>query len=191
MRPSEARAPSTPAAIMLGRVVRVVEDAVHAVVAILLAALCVALVIETVHYFAVVLRAGDGMTELVLRVLEQTLLLFILAELLHTVAIAVEHRGALDPIPFLVVGLVAAIRSVLVLTAEAERSFRWNPEGIELLILMALILVLAVTAVVWRQSRTWDEVPATSPPERERGRRGGPGAGRQRLRNRPSAPSGP
>jgi uncharacterized membrane protein (DUF373 family) len=155
----------TRAGILLGRVVRIIEDVVHAVVAILLAALCVVLVIETVQRFAVVLERGYGLTEVVLAVLEQTLLLFILAELLHTVAIAVEHRGALDPVPFLVVGLVAAIRSVLILTAEAERSFQWNPQGIELLILMALILVLAVTAVVWRRSLPAGP-PATPPPVR-------------------------
>jgi uncharacterized membrane protein (DUF373 family) len=85
-------------------------------------------------------------------VLDETLLLFIVAELLHTVAIALRHRGALDPEPFLVVGLVAGIRRVLILTAEAEQSFRWNPEGIELLILMTLILVLAVATYVWRRS---------------------------------------
>jgi hypothetical protein len=58
----------------------------------------------------------------------------------------------LDPEPFLVVGLVAGIRRVLVVTGEAEQSFRWNPEGIELLILMLLILVMAITTYAWRRS---------------------------------------
>jgi uncharacterized membrane protein (DUF373 family) len=86
-----------------------------------------------------------------LTVLEEALLLFIVAELLHTVAITLRHRGALDPEPFLVVGLVAGIRRVLVVTGEAEQSFRWNPEGIELLILMSLILVMVITTYAWRR----------------------------------------
>ncbi|GAA1254159.1 hypothetical protein GCM10009609_16890 [Pseudonocardia aurantiaca] len=150
--PGDAHIMPTGVAAVVGRAVRATEDVVHVVVAILLAVLGVVLVVDTVRYIAVVLAGPYNLPEIVLTVLEQTLLLFIVAELLHTVAIAVEHRGALDPLPFLVVGLVAAIRSVLILTAEAERSFQWNPQGIELLILMALILVLAVTAVVWRHS---------------------------------------
>ncbi|GAA1270069.1 hypothetical protein GCM10009609_36440 [Pseudonocardia aurantiaca] len=67
--------------------------------------------------------------------------------------------------PFLVVGLVAAVRSVLILTAAAERSFQWNPQGIQLVILMALILVMALTAVVWRHSIRLDaEQPPAAPP---------------------------
>jgi hypothetical protein len=41
---------------------------------------------------------------------------------------------------------------VLIVTAEAGRPFRWNPHGIELLILMALILVMAGTTLLWRYS---------------------------------------
>jgi uncharacterized membrane protein (DUF373 family) len=163
--PGDAHVIPSGAVAVLGRAIRVTEDVVHAVVAILLAVLGVVLVVDTVRYIAVVLTGPYNLPEIVLTVLEQTLLLFIVAELLHTVAIAVEHRGALDPVPFLVVGLVAAIRSVLILAAEAERSFQWNPQGIELLILMALILVLAVTAVVWRHSiRLGAEEPAQPQP---------------------------
>jgi uncharacterized membrane protein (DUF373 family) len=140
---------------LLARIVRAIEigeDSIHAIVSVLLLVLGVALVVDTVHHTVVILAGAYNLPVIVLGVLDETLLLFIIAELLHTVAIALRHRGALDPEPFLVVGLVAGIRRVLILTAEAEQSFRWNPEGIELLILMALILVMAVTTYVWRNS---------------------------------------
>ncbi|MGA6225275.1 phosphate-starvation-inducible PsiE family protein [Streptomyces umbrinus] len=60
--------------------------------------------------------------------------------------------SSLDAEPFLVVGLIAGIRKVLIVTAEAEKSFRWNVEGIELLILAGLILVMATAVCVWRRS---------------------------------------
>ena len=61
---------------------------------------------------------------------------------------------------FLVVGLVAGIRKVLIVTAEAEKSFRWNVEGIEPLILAGLILVMATAVYVWRRStRPGDDFP--------------------------------
>ncbi|MFD7142278.1 transposase [Streptomyces sp. NPDC059919] len=66
----------------------------------------------------------------------------------------------LDAEPFLVVGLIAGIRKVLIVTAESEKSFRWNVEGIELLILAGLILVMATAGYVWRRSaRPGDHFP--------------------------------
>ncbi|MCA1708273.1 MAG: phosphate-starvation-inducible PsiE family protein [Actinobacteria bacterium] len=80
--------------------------------------------------------------------------------MLHAVAIAIKHGGALDPGPFILVGLVVGIRRVLILTADAEQAFHWDPQGIELLILIALILVMAITTLVWRRSmRPHDEAP--------------------------------
>jgi uncharacterized membrane protein (DUF373 family) len=132
------------------RAIKIVEDAIHVVVAVLLTALGVALIVYTVRQIALVLAGHYDVPATVLAVLNETLLLFIVAELLHTVAIAIKHGGALDPEPFIVVGLVAGIRRVLILTAEAEQAFHWNPQGIELLILMALILVMAIATLVWR-----------------------------------------
>lgn len=135
------------------RAIEIGEDSIHVMVSIMLLVLGLVLTIDTVRHIVVILsRPPFDLPVVALGVLDETLLLFIVAELLHTVAIALRHRGALDPEPFLVVGLVAGIRRVLILTAEAEQSFRWNPEGIELLILMTLILVLAVATYVWRRS---------------------------------------
>jgi uncharacterized membrane protein (DUF373 family) len=50
------------------------------------------------------------------------------------------------------VGLVAGIRRVLIVTAEAEQSFQWNLQGIELLVLIGLILAMAFTTYLWRRS---------------------------------------
>jgi uncharacterized membrane protein (DUF373 family) len=138
---------------LLARAVRVIEfteDVVHVMVWVLLVVIGLLLVFDTARHISAVLTDGHDLQATVIAILEETLLLFIVAELLHTVAIAVEHRGALDPLPFLVVAMVAAIRSVLIVTAEAETGFLWNPQGVELLILIVLILALALTAVVWR-----------------------------------------
>jgi uncharacterized membrane protein (DUF373 family) len=135
------------------------ENTLHIVVSILLGALGVALVADTVRHVVVVLAGPYNLPAIVLGVLEEALLLFIVAELLHTVAIALRHRGALDPEPFLVVGIVAGIRRVLIVTAEAEPSFSWNPQGVELLILMALILVMTVATFVWRRASRAPRAP--------------------------------
>jgi uncharacterized membrane protein (DUF373 family) len=174
------------------RVIEITEDLVHLVVWVLLVVIGVLLVVDTARHIAEALAGAPNLQEIVIGILEETLLLFIVAELLHTVAIAVEHRGALDPLPFLVVAMIAAIRSVLVVTAEAETAFQWNPQGIELLILIVLILALAITAVVWRYATRlgaeplWaaPTVPGAGPDNRQepraqdpRGRPGAPSAG--------------
>jgi hypothetical protein len=92
------------------RAIKVAEDAIHVVVAVLLTALGVALIVYTMRQIAVVLTGHYDMPATMLAILNETLLLFIVAELLHTVAIAIKHGSALDPGLFIVVGLVAGIR---------------------------------------------------------------------------------
>jgi uncharacterized membrane protein (DUF373 family) len=136
----------------LARAITVTEDCIHLVVAVLLAALALALIADTVRQIVVILSGPYRVLGLIPPILDETLLLFIVAELLHTVAVAIRHGGALDPEPFIVVGMVAGIRRLLILTAAAEQAFHWNPQGIEMVILIALILVMAVTVLVWRRA---------------------------------------
>ncbi|WP_112467937.1 phosphate-starvation-inducible PsiE family protein [Streptomyces triticisoli] len=128
---------------------QLVEDGIHLVVAALLVLLAGLLTVGVVHD---VIRSIQGPYQtVVLSALDISLVLFIVAELLHTVRLTIRNQ-TLDAEPFLVVGLIAGIRRVLIVTAEAEKSFRWNVEGIELLVLAGLILVMATAVYVWRRS---------------------------------------
>jgi uncharacterized membrane protein (DUF373 family) len=135
----------------LQRLLQLVEDGIHILVAALLAAVAALLVVDTTRGLVSQLMRPYDALSLVLTVLDKALVLFIVAELLHTVRITIQKR-TLDAGPFLVVGLIAGIRRVLIVTAQAERSFQWNPQGIELVILIALILVMAVTILIWRRA---------------------------------------
>ncbi|MGW7608594.1 phosphate-starvation-inducible PsiE family protein [Streptomyces sp. NPDC054766] len=91
--------------------------------------------------------------------MDNGLVLFIVAELLHTVRLTIRNQ-TLDAEPFPVVGLIAGIRKVLIVTTGAEKSFRRNIEGIELLILAGLIHVMATAVYVWRRpTRPGDYLP--------------------------------
>jgi uncharacterized membrane protein (DUF373 family) len=164
---------------MMARAVRAIEfteDVVHVMVWGLLVVIGLLLLLDTGRHVIAVLTDGRDLQATVISILEETLLLFIVAELLHTVAIAVEHRGALDPLPFLVVAMVAAIRSVLIVTAEAEAAFQWNPQGVELVLLIVLILALALTAAVWRHATRLEAEHRSIAPASP-GERAGQGAG--------------
>jgi phosphate starvation-inducible membrane PsiE len=142
------------------RVFEAAEDVIHVVVAVLLLGLALALIGDAARGVATAIRGPDTALTIVFTVLDKTLILFIVAEFLHTVRITIQNRGRVDAEPFLVVGMIAGVRRVLVVTAQTEIGFRWNPEGIELLVLVALILAMAVSVLAWRRStRRGDKPP--------------------------------
>lgn len=128
------------------------EDLIHMAVAMLLVILGGILLAGVIGDLVDAVQGPYDQATITLSALDNSLVLFIVAELLHTVRLTIRNR-TLDAEPFLVVGLIAGIRKVLIVTAESERSFRWNPQGIELVILAALILVMALAVWVWRLSR--------------------------------------
>jgi hypothetical protein len=96
-----------------------------------------------------------------LLVLDQLLVVLMLVEILHTVRISI-HSHFLVTEPFLVVGLIASIRRVLVITLEAAtltKGGAWSAEGasifrasmIELGLLGLLILILVFSITLLRR----------------------------------------
>ncbi|MFF7203017.1 phosphate-starvation-inducible PsiE family protein [Streptomyces sp. NPDC008141] len=138
------------------RLLQTVEDAIHLIVAVLLVLLAGLLTIGVVDDVVDAIQGPYHEETIVLSALDNSLVLFIVAELLHTVRLTIRNQR-LDAEPFLVVGLIAGIRKVLIVTAEADKSFRWNVQGIELLVLMGLILVMATAVYVWRRSTRPDD----------------------------------
>jgi uncharacterized membrane protein (DUF373 family) len=85
--------------------------------------------------------------------LERCLLLFIIAELLYTLSL-LEGGGRILVEPFLFIGLIAVVRRVLVVTAEAEINDQQSVVdfAIEIGALAALALVLALAIHFLRAS---------------------------------------
>lgn len=96
-----------------------------------------------------------------LLVLDQLLVVLMLVEIMHTVRISI-HSHFLVTEPFLVVGLIACIRRVLVITLEAAtltKGGTWTTEGAaifrasmyELALLGFLVLVLVISIALLRR----------------------------------------
>jgi uncharacterized membrane protein (DUF373 family) len=102
------------------------------------------------HLLALNLSAAD-----VIRLIEQLLLILLIFEILYTVQVTFREH-TLAPEPFLVIGLIAGIRRVLVITAELAEP-RYTEEAmfrvlmIELGVLTGMILVLVASLVVLRR----------------------------------------
>jgi uncharacterized membrane protein (DUF373 family) len=96
-----------------------------------------------------------------LHVLEQLLLVLMVIEILHTVRISIRSH-VLVAEPFLIVGLIASIRRVLVISLQATTltvNGKWVPDGVgifnasmlELGLLGLLIMILVGSIVLMRR----------------------------------------
>jgi uncharacterized membrane protein (DUF373 family) len=104
-----------------------------------------------------------GAPEEIIITIDRLLFALMLLEILHTVRVSIRE-GTLTPEPFLVVGLIASIRRVLVITlgsSQATHPGNWTPEVqeqfdasmLELGVLCVLILVMVVAIFMLRRGR--------------------------------------
>lgn len=100
--------------------------------------------------------------EALLKIVDRLLFVLMLAEILHTVRVSIRS-GTLTCEPFLIVGLIASIRRVLVITLESSQSTpgkatdpghmeMFQSSMIELGVLGALILVMVVSIYLVRRA---------------------------------------
>ncbi|MBA4115013.1 MAG: phosphate-starvation-inducible PsiE family protein [Rubrobacter sp.] len=95
----------------------------------------------------------EGPLETALTVLDRVLLIFIFVELLNTIEIIVRENEIVAE-PFLLIGLIAVVRRILLVTAEAEQNLA--PENfqnlvLELGVLTALVISLAGALYITRR----------------------------------------
>jgi uncharacterized membrane protein (DUF373 family) len=112
----------------------------------------------------------------VLELLDVLLLVFIVVELLFAVRTTIEKRELVAE-PFLLVGIIASIKEIVVLSVEAAgvagRGSQFDDRMVEIGVLGVLVLLLGVTAfMLRRKEREPDEGerPAAEPPAGARSR---------------------
>jgi uncharacterized membrane protein (DUF373 family) len=145
-----------------GKVFLRVEVSAYLILGLLLAAVAV---IGTVSATVALVNAAmelGGALSLVLTI-DRILLVLMVIEILHTVRVSFSE-GALVCEPFLIVGLIASIRRVLVITLEssqAQEPGKWTPDSqglfnatmIELCVLGGLIIAMVVSIFLLRLSQ--------------------------------------
>jgi uncharacterized membrane protein (DUF373 family) len=137
-----------------------VEDVLYVALGVLLAAGALVLLADATLTFVANLIAGT-LPGRMISLLDRVLLVLMFAEILYTVQVSFREH-ALVPEPFLVVGLIAAIRRVLVITAEFSDvkdagTAQFRATMVELGLLTVLSLVLVVSLVLLRRR---PEMPA-------------------------------
>ena len=137
----------------IARAFTAVEDVVYIGLGLLLAGSALTLLVTGVVDFVQSVAAGNAR---VVDVLERILLTLLIVELLYTVRVSFREH-AIVPEPFLIVGLISAIRRVLVLTAEFGDLHAATEGGvqhfvIELAVLTVLIVALTISLALLRKS---------------------------------------
>ena len=140
--------PETPhtARVWVARVFTTVEDVIYVGLGILLAGSSFVLLISGLISFGQNLMARTLTTNIV-GLLDRILLILLVVELLYTVQVSFRER-ILVPEPFLLVGLIAVIRRVLVLTAELAQVHDIPDEVFRRFIMELVVLTLMIVALV-------------------------------------------
>ena len=116
-------------------------------VGVLLAASALALLVTSAFGFVQSVLNG-ALAGRVVDLLDQIHLVFMIVEILYTVQISFREH-ALIPEPFLIVGLIAGIRRVLVLTAEFGDLMTKGDATFHNAMLELGLLTVMVLALVW------------------------------------------
>jgi uncharacterized membrane protein (DUF373 family) len=144
------------------RVFLTVEIIAYILLGFLLAVAAIFGMIWTANLLLHSFQAGANADSLVIAI-DRLLFVLMVVEILHTVRVSFR-AGTLVAEPFLVVGLIASIRRVLVITLESSQANqygKWSPESqalihasmLELIVLAVLILVMVVSIYMLRRSR--------------------------------------
>ena len=129
-----------------------VEDVLYVGIGVVLAAGAVGLLINAAMTFARSIGAG-AVGGSVVAVLDQLLLILMMIEILYTVQVSFREH-VLVPEPFVLVAMIAAVRRILVLTAEfgklmaeGEAVFRYAMIELGLLTVMTGVMVACLVGL--------------------------------------------
>jgi phosphate starvation-inducible membrane PsiE len=139
------------------------ESAVLILVGVVLVALAVMLLGSAVVslYHSV---AEAKIREEAIEILDSVLLVMMTMEIVYTVAISLESHTLVAE-PFLIIGAIAAIRRMLVITATSTKDEHSAPEVfrntlIELGLLAFIVIAMAVSIYILRKSSQYELAPA-------------------------------
>ena len=140
---------------IITRVFRLLEDVIFVGLGVLLAGCALYLLADAALGFGRRVYALELDATAVIALIEQLLLILLVVEILYTVQVSFREH-TLAPEPFLLIGLIAGVRRVLVITAElAEKKNQilesFQPLMIELGVLTVLIVALVASVMMLRR----------------------------------------
>ena len=133
--------------VVITRVFRLLEDIIFVGLGVLLASTALYLLVAATVDFTKHLFALDLSGKEVIKLIEELLLVLLVVEILYTVQVSFREH-TLAPEPFLLIGLIAGVRRVLVITAELADKENQVPERFQFLMIELSVLTLLIVALV-------------------------------------------
>jgi uncharacterized membrane protein (DUF373 family) len=127
---------------------RYAEDLLYALVAVTLIGCAFAVLGSTVNKLFT--KGGDGIVPAMESTLDSLLIVFILVELLSAVRSTLTERKLVAE-PFLLVGIIATIKEIVVVSAFAEKDRDVEKSMLEVGVLGAVLVGLALSTFVLRR----------------------------------------
>jgi len=140
---------------LTNRALRLVEDLFYALICVVLTGTALALLIKAGYDLATGIGAEEGLKVTTSEILDTLLLVFILVELLSAVRTTLVERQLLAE-PFLLVGMIATIKEIVIGSLEAMELAGSDREAFvdvmtEIGVLGGVLLVLAVASYLLRR----------------------------------------
>ena len=132
------------------RALRTAESIVLALIALVLVVLAVVLLANSVFGMMTDIGAGT-LADTGIEILNSILLVMMIMEIVYTVTMSLESHSLAGE-PFLIIGAIAAIRRMLVITAESTKLELTNPEAFRSLLMelgLLAVIVVAMAVSVW------------------------------------------
>jgi uncharacterized membrane protein (DUF373 family) len=152
--PRSVKNPPAPLREAISRQFTRVEDVVYVCLGILLAASAAILLFDSALLFVRGLRT-TSLASGVINLLDRILLVLMIVEILYTVQVSFRDH-VLTPEPFLIVGLIAATRRILVITAEFSELLEKGDQAfrnamVELGLLTFLVVAMVASLLMLRK----------------------------------------
>ena len=146
--------PRSSARDWVARIFTRIEDVVYVGLGVLLAGTAIVLLAVGAYDFVAYLVTG-ALPNHVVELLDRILLILMIVEILYTVQVSFREH-TLVPEPFLIVGLIAAVRRILVTTAEFARTIEEGGElfrnaMVELSVLTVMVVALVASLLMLRR----------------------------------------
>jgi uncharacterized membrane protein (DUF373 family) len=122
------------------------EDVIYVGLGCLLAATGLTFLVTELFQFSYLVAAGN-FSKGIVPLLDRLLLIVIIVEVLLTVKVSFREH-VLQPQPFIIVGLIAVVRRILVLTAELSTLIKESEEVFRGAMLELALLTVLVVALV-------------------------------------------
>ncbi len=135
----------------IDKVINIVENSILVIIVLFLIISAILLIIDKI-YSILTFSTTQPSVKIIIEIISKTLLLLMIIEILITVKISINEH-ILSCQPFIIIGLIAAVRRILIISVEiAYLHEMFYYYIIEMGVLIALILIFVISLSILRKN---------------------------------------